>query len=58
MKGSYAVTISRITHHTFRVDDVNSPEEAEDVALGLIEEGEQGDVDVEDTTVYDSHQEE
>lgn len=44
MKRSYKVDIDVISKHSYVVDDVNSPEEAEAVAEEWLDDGEEGNV--------------
>lgn len=53
-KGSYVVVVERLTEHTFHIEDVNSPEEAEDVANAWMDDGEMGRTEVLGCYVVDS----
>lgn len=46
----YSVTVHTISDHTFTIPACNSAEEAENIALGLFEDGEQGATTVIDLT--------
>jgi hypothetical protein len=55
MKKSYQVDIDVISKHTYIIDEVNSPEEAEEVAKEWLDDGEDGtisDVEVFDIDAY------
>jgi len=47
MKQSYFVELEILTSHRFKIDDVNSPEEAEGLAKAQLEEGELGEMDTD-----------
>lgn len=55
VKRSFHVEIEQITRHVFVVDDVNSQEEAEDVAEAWLEDGEEGAVLDQEITAIDSY---
>ena len=42
MKRSYQVDIEVLSQHSFVIDEVNSPEEAEEVARQWMDDGEEG----------------
>lgn len=44
VRRTYTVEMDVLTKHTFVVEDVNSPEEAEAVAEEWLDEGEAGDI--------------
>lgn len=55
-KNTYEVVIS--AEHIFKVSDMNSPEEAESVAEGMFEDGDEGEIgEVEVVDVYPSEDE-
>jgi hypothetical protein len=55
VKRTFQVEIEQVKRHLFVVDDVNSQEEAEDVAEEWLNDGEEGAVIEEEITSYDSY---
>lgn len=55
VKRTFQVEIEQIKRHLFIVDDVNSQEEAEEVAEEWLNDGEEGAVIEEEITNYDSY---
>ncbi len=55
VKRSFQVEVEVVTKHIFVVDDVNSQEEAEQVAEDWLEDGEEGAVLDREYTNFDSY---
>jgi hypothetical protein len=55
VKRTFQVEIERVKRHVFIVDDVNSQEEAEEVAEEWLLDGEEGAILEEEITAYDSY---
>lgn len=55
MKRSYQVEIEVLTTHSYIVDEVHSPEEAEETAQQWMEEGEMGEMGDRDIYNVDSY---
>lgn len=54
MKQDYEVTLHCFQEHVYHIQDVNSSEEAESIAEGLLKDGEQGTVEIVDSFVASS----
>ena len=52
-KKTYKVVINRTTTHEFEIEEMNSPEEAETVAVEWLNDGEEGDVTSSEDEVAD-----
>ena len=55
VKRSYQVEVEVITKHLFDIDDVNSPEEAEQMAEDLLEDGDLGSILDKEYINFDSY---
>jgi hypothetical protein len=55
VKKTYKVVVDLVTTHEFEVDEVNSPEEAEDVVSQWLDEGEMGSITGQETLGFDSY---
>lgn len=48
MKKNYRVSFTIVSTHSYRVDECNSPEEAESIAEGLWADGDEGKITEQD----------
>lgn len=55
VKQSFIVEIEQVIVRRFTVDDVNSPEEAEQMAEDMLIDGEVGEILTQETTNLDSY---
>jgi len=61
MKRPYKVCITEIVVHEYEIDEAVSPEQAEDIALQWLEDGEEGNIlstDIDTTDVVPDEEDE
>lgn len=56
-KGRFKVILTTTSEHEYDIEDVNSPEEAISVAEMLLEEGETGNITMQDEVAWDAYPE-